>query len=319
MILHNLRGENIQMDFQKLTQIVNIDMKLSNDIYLYIKNYFSSKKFSEDELLLYGGEIPLIKIGELEVSRSKYICLPIASIEDIDDLLIHKKDSILMKYNKHHLESLDIQIEIDELERQFLTIINKLRKSLPDKEIIEISDIQLNAEILLNKNITPYISMKYSYYEKLIQLIHILIFNQCINGDNYILYLHNIDTYLNIDEARDVIKLCENSSNINIIVSFTNTKYMDINKLEYVNFIYEGSIRYIPNIELMLDKLNNYNLSLRYYDIDEFSKFVYNNAKSFITNEFEITRYYEDIYNTIVSRVVREDKGIQKLENCLIF
>ena len=318
MILNNLRGKNITIKFDELTQLVSMDKSLSNDIYFYLRSYFGGKKFTDDDLLFYNGEYPIIEYNGIEVSRSRYNFIGISNILDIDEALVHKKDTILMKYNKFYLENLDLQIEIDELERQFLKIVDKLRDSIPSEDIISIPDIALNAEVLLSKNIFSYVSMENSYYDKLLQIVRILMFGQDKLGCDYLLYLHNVDTYLNDKELKCIIQMCECVSNIKLVVSFCDTRYMSIDMVEYVNFLFENDVSYLPSLDVMLDKLNKYNLSLRYFSMEDIKKFIYINAKYLISGDYGGSMYDLDMYNTVVSRVKYEDRGVENIENCII-
>lgn len=314
MTLQYIRTHTIKINFKQYTQIANITPQLGNDIYNYIVNYFGNHKYTEDDLRLYNGHTPSILLNDVELSKKHFICIGINNINDIDKVLEHKKDSLLMNYSKMLLETIEIQNEIDNLEQIYNKIVQMSQDLFPENSIVKIDEITVNIESLLNKNISPFISKNYSAIDKLKQIVSIIRSIGC-NGDKFILYLHNIETYLAKEDVLSIQLLASSIDYLTLIISSSNPSYFDYTMVEDINFLYNDKIYDLPNMEILEKKLNmniEKFISLNQTDI---IKFLQHSSFSVITNE----NSYDENYNLMYKAILTDNPNKNGERICIDF
>ncbi len=311
MRFKNIREQEIRIKFTKFTQIANVTPYLGNDIYNYIINFFGNSKYTEDDLSLYNDQLPSINLNDLELSKNSYICIGINNNNDIDKVLEHKRDSLLMLYNKSLLETIEIQNEIDKLELIYNKIVQLSQDLYPKNSIIKIDEINVNLDNILNKMVLPYISKSNTNIEKFKQLIAIIKTME-YSGNKFILYLHNIETYLQKEELKIIQWLTNDISCLNVIISSSNSEYFDYTMVEDINFLYKDKVYDLPNITTLENKINmniEKFITLKEYQIIDF---LQKHSFKIITNDINYNDNYELMHKALLTH--NSTKDFQKFD-----
>lgn len=318
MILKNCNGRDLEINLLPFTQLASLDSSLANRVYGYIKEYFSSYRFSEDDLNLYNDQLPKIISDGIEVSRSKYLCIGISSFEDIDKALESKKDSPLLLYNKVKLEKVDIQNELEKLENQFNLIVEKIKLTYPSSSLVEFEDILLNSDAILTKNINSFISKKHSSFEKLMQLLEILRGLEVSLNQEYILFLHNVESYLTFDQLLSIKGVCKELSNVTLILSTNNSSFLDYTEVENINFLKDNNVFNLPDILTLLKKLNSNFPRNKHFVEAELIEFLKVRSFSLIEKTNHVTQDFDLILEVLLKPTINKNFDPLKMENCLI-
>lgn len=319
MMIKQLRGKEIEIETGKITELGIMDQQLSEDIYRAITRYFGGHKYSEDDLLLYGQELPVITEGYLDVPKTKYKCIGIASAGDLDEVLLCKKGTPLFEYNKFLMGKLDVVREMEELERQYNIIIQKVRAGYPQETKIQVDEMTINADIILAKNLNVYISDSLTVYDKILQLMMMLEFVSEQECKEVIIYLHGVEALLSVQELNHLREWVNKSSYIKLFVSTSKSEYLELNSLNQINFLYRGKVCKLPNVEMLLRKVNRLIIGNDEIDIytlnDYLSRNVFqllNESNGLKSTDFKIEEALKCEEN--VERVLQEIR----LENCII-
>ena len=316
MIMENIDGRNLEIELHKITQISILDIELSNKIYSYISKYFNDKKYNIHNDKSNENNQKITTNNFEDLSKRRYSCISINNFEDIDKILENKKDSILMKYNKKKMENLDIVKEIEELEYKYNIILDKLKSTYSENSLIKLNELKVNIEDILQKNIVPYIEVQETVYKKIYQLINILIDFEY--EENVILFLHNVDTYLTEEEYKKIESIVREQKNIKMIMSSKCKNYFDYKRVEEIIFLYKGNIEYLPDIEIMLTKVNkciNKNVEISSDELLEFLK-----IKSFniIKREYKEDTNTKLIYEALLEKEKNYNFDIIDMEKTII-
>lgn len=265
MILKQL---NIEINFNKLTQLAYLDCIKANELYDYVIKYFSNHKYSEKELMKYNGILPeiLFTTGEV-MSRARYKCIGINSYSDIEEILNFKKGSLLYDYHGTILENIDMLNELDILEKQYNNIVDKIIELYPNNMHIKMEHLSLTKDLILDKNLSSFIDPMITIYEKIKQMIDLII--EVHFDEQVIIFLHNIETYLTVDKILNIMELVNNAPNINLIIGTSKPSYLSYENCEEINFIKYDMVEFLPDIYTLLDKINKNTLLKTEYTIQD--------------------------------------------------
>lgn len=262
MIIKNFLENDIELDLNNLTFITSSNVSMLNNLYAYFKKYFSNYKFSNDELLhLYFEKYPTIYLdNNNELSRDYYKAVFINSYNDIDDHLQLSKDSLLFEYNATIMDNIIIQEELEKINVIFDGVNKLITKQYPKEYIFEIEKIEITTDFLLKKNFKQYISYKFDYKNKIIQLINLVYDNYINNPKKYLIYINNIDSMFNEVEYNEILSYIKNkliNIDVFVIISSKESKYIFVDDYELVNILNYKMFDKCLNEHELLKKINN--------------------------------------------------------------
>ncbi len=318
MIFQGLNDVNAEFKFYKHTQIVNMDIDYCNQLYDLISKYFSNYKYTDEDLEKYNDYYPIVLEEGREVSRNKYQCIGISNYEEVDKILEYKKNSILMNYHKQKIQTVELQNEIDKLEKIFLDITEKIQNSYSSELNIRIKDIVINSDSILNKEIIAYIGNEMNCGQKICHLINLLIEQERCNTQEYLLYLQNVDTYVTVKQFEEIVKKCKESEYITLISSVSDTEYIDYKEMDRALFIEKGNIKQIPSIHILQKKVNKNILSDQEFSQAEIYEFLKFHIKELITEKYTFKKEYALIFESLKVKELNDEKDIFDMENMLI-
>ena len=318
MIIKNINKKDIEIYFDKVTQIGISDIKLANEMYHYICKYFSDSKYTEEDLEKYNYFYPEIEVDGAIISRIAYRCIGINSYKDIDDYLKLSKDSILTNYNKNILNEMDFKIELENLEKQYLLLQRKISETYKLTNMITMEDVIINEDELFSKYFSVKVNKHIDIFEKIKQFLFILDNLSKIKTQPVIIYMNNVEAYLTLDELNEIKEVITKMNNIYLIIASGKSEYLNLNYLEKINFLSNSYIEYLPPLETVIEKVILCLKGNSKVDTEEIKAFLQRNMIKIASKNSDFGNYDKLIFEALIS-IPKYNLNVKyELENCII-
>ncbi|MDF9866581.1 hypothetical protein OKW22_000134 [Bacilli bacterium PM5-3] len=316
MILKNINNTDLDIELNDLNYICPIDIVLGNEMYDYLTKYFSNYKYDEDYLAKYNNVYPEIILDNQVLKRDEYICIGINSYKDIDELLQSKKGTLFYDYNNKIIDNVDVKKEIEIIETAYINITNKISQEYENSNVINIKDFILKADKLLSKEIEFSINYVSSISDKFKLLMELF---SVFETQKVIFYLNNVDSYLSLDDMKEIVDIAKSRKNIKIIIQSNNSIYLDYTDTSKVIFLIKNKVENLPNNYLLLKKINNNICSQKHITDSELIEWFKKYSTLLMEDIFAISENDFDIYNALKCKKYEVKTETEyELENSII-
>lgn len=266
----------IEIEMNQLTWITSSNVSDINYLSELFKTYFDTSEQEYLEFILNG-----------EAISSKYFeLISINSLLDLNHTMMNKKGMPLYDYSKKIMSQIKIQDYLDQMEIIYEKIIDEINENHLIYDDINCIHNMLNQQFLLDKNLEIKINDNVNALTKIDYLFQLLNNQQMHNGKKYLIYLNNVDSFINLQDVKYFVNLLSviKNENINVIVSTTNSRYLCFDEPENINIINKQSTTQLPNIHILVDRVNNYSND----------SFLYNEQQIIHALEYYLHHIYED-------------------------
>ncbi|HEM4752840.1 TPA: hypothetical protein U1073_000391 [Streptococcus suis] len=253
LITHHVLN-NIPIHVGQFTQIVGQNYELKYYIWQILIWYFGGKKYSEEDLILFNQEEPVISQDSEAIKRNAFKIISIAEVGDILEQISYKKGTIGFSYLSLKMQNIEIIEELEILNYHLHKIAQKVNSSISlinDEIEYEVGTTDLLPEQILTKQLTPHfkksrdeIAIEFISNEKklcfLLQMLNAIMQEQT---KPILLVLKNLDDYLTYDSFVRIAQYLEELSNkypyFNTILFPSQEGYLYLTEatLETVNIV----------------------------------------------------------------------------------
>ncbi len=317
MITFTIREKTISFNIAKVTQLCILDRQAGIDIANYISKYFSSEKYTDDELSIYLNQVAEITDNQEVVARSKYESIFITGDQSINVALEQKKESLLFLYNKYIFQNVIIQSHINVIESELTKIILKIKEEYNSNLSIDIDEIPMNAELLLQKHIKSYISKSYTIFKKTEQALELLSELSKVTSKKYLLILYYPENYFNTTELREIREKSQDVENVTLLIFTANSNYVDYFKLDETYFVNAACLEQLPPFNLLLETINKKSFKEAITQ-NELNTFLENYSFNLIHNSYDDFNRNKEIFESLTSVKSTEEKAVIDMETCII-
>ena len=313
MQIKDENNRTIEISFSQLSQICGCNIYRKNYVMKYIAHYFSKKKYCEDELEVYHNQYPEILLDGEQLSRSRYECTHITSIEDIENELSFFKDSTLYKYISNSFETTNISESIQKIDDAILQIANDFESNMT---IDFINNIKMNAVIVdKDKILKNFIfakaeinSLYLKYVDNFAKLKLYLAIEEHLlktTGVSKLILISNIEKIVKKEVMPQLSKQIENLLKYNayIMIESNEKDYIlgSIYDLGSINILANINV-YLPNIHVLTETINrNYPIN-KYFDEREVYEIVKRVANMLFDSNYAYGCTKDDIIIKILNK-----------------
>ena len=265
--------DNITLSFGQFTQVVGQDQQLKYYIWQILLWYFGGKKYSEEDLVLFEQNEPIILIDNTVVSRSEFRIIQLSNINDLIEQMVYKKGTVAYDYIKKKINTVEMMEQIeninDHLDRISLLLNQNLNLQL-DGIYYHTEAKYFNADQLIQKNFLPYFgqndkNISFEFVDNKTKFLLFLSMLQVVitdQSEKVLLVLRNMDDYLSYKEF---VECCEQLERLTIhcnmlyTISFpSNEGYLHVTKevLEKINIV-SDYVDHFYSLEFMYERFTN--------------------------------------------------------------
>ena len=265
--------DNITLSFGQFTQVVGQDQQLKYYIWQILLWYFGGKKYSEEDLVLFEQNEPIILIDNTVVSRSEFRIIQLSNINDLIEQMVYKKGTVAYDYIKKKINTVEMMEQIeninDHLDRISLLLNQNLNLQI-DEINYHTEAKYFNTDQLIQKNFLPYFgqndkNISFEFVDNktkfllFLSMLEVVITDQ---SEKVLLVLRNMNDYLSYKEF---VECCEhlerltNHSSMLFTISFpSNEGYLHVKKevLEEINII-SDYVEHFYSLEFMYERFTN--------------------------------------------------------------
>ena len=316
--IKDVNNRAVELSFSKLTQICGCDTYSKNYVMRYIANYFSRKRYSDDEMEAYLGKEPKILINGEVVSRGRYECTHITSIECIEDELMFLKDTTLYKYILSSFQSVDISENINRIDDAVLQIANNFETALDPSLFgnIEVRPTIIDQDMILKRFIDARVTSNGLYLNYATGLEKLSLYFKLqeelskIKSDRKLILISNIEKIIRKDEIEKFNELVQVllKSDVHFIIESNTTGYIlgDAHDIESVNILGDINIT-LPDIHTLTDSIN------RNYPTDKTfcEQKIYEIFKRVANNLFDNRYVYSHTEDDVIIKILNSFYNIE--------
>ena len=309
----NEKNSAVELSFSKLTQICGCNIYLKNYAMRYISKYFSKKKYNEDELEIYSGDYPKVLIDGEVVSRSRYDCIHITSVEDIEHELMFLKDSALYKYILSSFQTVDISANINTIDDAILKIANSFESNINFKtdlfNNIKIQPTPIDKEIILKNFVSANVTNNGLYlnymtgFQKLNLYLQLQQELSKTDPNLKLVLISNIEKIIKKEEVQRFDDLVRNllECNVHFIVESSTKEYIlgTASDIENINILSNINAS-MPNIHTLTDTINRNYPTNKIFSEQK----VYNIFKRIANNLFDSKYTYSYTEDDVILKIL---------------
>lgn len=134
----------VEIEVGQYTQIVGLNQELKYYIWLLLNWYFGGKKYTENDLSLFGFEEPIIQSEEKILNRKEFKLITIERAEDLHEQLSFKKGTIAYEYLLQILNRLELTSHIEKLNDTLEHLSIEINKTAQ----VEVKDVLYKVDVV---------------------------------------------------------------------------------------------------------------------------------------------------------------------------
>lgn len=306
-------NRDVELSFSKLTQICGCNIYFKSYVMRYIANYFSKKRYSEEELQSYSGSTPKILIDGEVASRGRYECTHIMSIECIETELTFLKDTLLYKYILSSFQTVDISQNINRIDDALLQIANNFEKDISSNSAlsgnIEIRSAIIDQEMILKRFIDARVTSNGVHLNYATGFAKLNLYFQLqkelskVKPDPKLILISNIEKIIKKDEVQKFNELVHEllEYGVHFILESSDKGYIlgTAHDIESINILGDINIT-LPNIHTLTDTINRNYPTLKIFCEQQ----IYEICKRIINNLFDSNYTYASTQDDVIIKIL---------------
>ncbi|MGE9834038.1 CRISPR-associated protein Csn2-St [Streptococcus orisratti] len=246
--------ENLEINLGQFTQITGQNQQLKYYIWQLLKWYFDGKRYSVEDLSMYHQAEPEVFSEKMVLKRDYFKFISISTVEDLVQEMAYKKGTVSFEFMKHHLDSMGITQDLDDINHKLINVALKLNERLDlscHQARYGVESLDFTAEQLLSKSFKPCFYLKGQQIafefvdneEKLLFFLNMLEEHLKEYSERILLVLKNLDDYLDYTAFNRICQkleaLCYLYPQFYVINFPSSEGYLYVNRdnIEYINII----------------------------------------------------------------------------------